>query len=153
MRSVKWVTRITAVERPFLGHFPMKYRYRGMAGVLDESPVGPMRVRSLITSPADGERLPVEAIALRGIAWSGSGAITKVEVEAGGAWLPAVLRGRLDGSGPATWTFAWTPPSSGPHSLAVRATDAGGHTQPESPISNEGGYGNNLVHRITIETG
>ena len=153
MRSVKWLTRITAVERPFLGHFPRKYRYRGMADVLDESPVGPIRVRSLITSPVDGERLPVEPFVLRGIAWSGSGAITNVEVGTGGAWLPVELGEPLDGTGPATWSFEWTPPSAGSHTLAVRATDAGGNRQPESPIRNEGGYGNNVVHRITIEAG
>ena len=153
MRSVKWLTRITAVERPFVGHFPRKYRYRGMAGVLDESPVGPIRVRSLITSPVDGERLPLEPIVLRGIAWSGNGAITTVQIGAGGTWLPAELGEPVDGTGPATWTFAWTPPSAGRHNFAVRATDAAGHTQPESPIRNEGGYGNNVVHRITIEVG
>jgi DMSO/TMAO reductase YedYZ molybdopterin-dependent catalytic subunit len=153
MRSVKWLTRITAVGRPFLGHFPRKYRYRGMADVLEESPVGPIRVRSLITSPTDGERLRVEPIVLRGIAWSGGGRITSVEVGIGRTWLPAELGEPLDGTGPATWTFAWAPPSGGSHALAVRATDAGGHRQPESPIRNEGGYGNNVVHRITIEAG
>ena len=52
MRSVKWLTRITAVEQPFVGHFPRKYRYRGDRELLDDSPVGTIRVRSLITTPA-----------------------------------------------------------------------------------------------------
>jgi len=153
MRSVKWLARITAGERPFLGHFPMKYRYRGETGALDESPVGPIRVRSLITSPLDGERLAIEPIVLRGIAWSGIGAITNVEISAGGPWMPAQLGEPVDGTGPVTWTFEWAPPSGGSHTLAVRATDATGHRQPESPIRNEGGYGNNVVQRITIEVG
>jgi len=153
MRSVKWVTRVTAVEQPFVGHFPRKYRFRGEAGVLDETPVGPIRVRSLITSPVDGERLPVEPIVLRGIAWSGAGPITNVEIEAGGDWTPARLGEPVEGTGPATWTLDWIPPSAGSHTLGVRATDAGGHRQPELPIRNEGGYGNNVVQRITVEVG
>ena len=82
MQSVKWLTRVTAVERPFAGHFPRKYRYRGQRGVIDESPVGAIRVRSLITSPADGQHLHVEPIVVRGIAWSGFQPVKSVEIEA-----------------------------------------------------------------------
>jgi DMSO/TMAO reductase YedYZ molybdopterin-dependent catalytic subunit len=151
MRSVKWLTRLTAVEQPFVGYFPRKYRYRGDREVLDESPVGPIRVRSLITSPADGQQLPREPIVLRGIAWSATQPITSVEVEAGSGWTPAEVGEPVDGSGPLTWRFDWTPPRVGSHRLAVRATDAAGDRQPESAVWNEGGYGNNVVHRIGIE--
>jgi DMSO/TMAO reductase YedYZ molybdopterin-dependent catalytic subunit len=151
MQSVKWLTRVTALERPFAGHFPRKYRYRGERGVVDGTPVGTIRVRSLITSPADGQRLPLEPIAMRGIAWSGARPITSVEVDAGGGWQPAELGERVDGTGPVPWTFDWIPSRTGSHSLAVRATDAGGDRQPETPIWNEGGYGNNVVQRVTVE--
>ena len=151
MRSVKWLTRITAVDNPFVGHFPSKYRYRGDRELPDGSPVGAIRVRSLITSPADGQRLPREPIVLRGIAWSGTQPITSVEIEAGAGWSPAELGEPVDGTGPSTWRFDWTPPRAGSHTLAVRATDADGDRQPESPVWNEGGYGNNVVHRIGIE--
>ena len=151
MRSVKWLTRITAVERPFVGHFPRKYRYRGDRELLDDSPVGTIRVRSLITAPADGQQLPREPIVLRGIAWSGAQPITSVEIEAGEGWTPAELGEPVDGTGPSTWRFDWTPPRAGSHELAVRATDAAGDRQPESPVWNEGGYGNNVVHRIGVE--
>jgi DMSO/TMAO reductase YedYZ molybdopterin-dependent catalytic subunit len=153
MQSVKWLTRVTAVERPFAGHFPRKYRYRGQRGVIDESPVGAIRVRSLITSPAVGQRLEPEPILVRGIAWSGIQPIASVEVDTGGGdWRPARMGEAVDGSGPVPWTFDWNP-AAGSHTLAVRATDAGGEGQPDSPIWNEGGYGNNVVHRITVEVG
>jgi sulfane dehydrogenase subunit SoxC len=151
MRSVKWLARITAVEQPFAGHFARKYRYRGERDVVDESPVGAIRVRSIITSPADGQHLLLEPIAVRGIAWSGIEDVASVQVEAGNGWQPAALGEPVDGTGPVPWTFDWMPARTGTHTLAVRATDAGGGTQPESPIWNEGGYGNNVVHRVTVE--
>lgn len=151
MRSVKWLMRITAVARLFAGHFPRKYRYRGDAGVADETPVGPIRVRSLITSPSDGERLPVGPTTVRGIAWSGNGPITDVEVDAGEGWLPARLAGTLDDAGGASFTFDWTPRAAGPHLLAVRATDQAGNCQPQASVWNEDGYGNNVVQRISVE--
>ena len=150
MRSVKWLTRITATNRPFDGHFPRRYRYRGQQGVVDGTPVGPMRVRSLITQPADGERVQRGPIAVRGIAWSGHGPITSVEVQAGGTWMPARLGRHTGTTAPATWALEWTPAAAGIHDLAVRAIDAAGNRQPQSPIWNEGGYGNNVVHRIAV---
>lgn len=153
MRSVKWLTRITATDRSFDGHFPRRYRYRGELGLPDGTPVGPMRVRSLITHPADGDRLAGGQIAVRGIAWSGHGPITSVEVQAGGTWMPARLGRPADDAAPVTWALDWTPHAPGTHALAVRATDAAGHRQPESSIWNEGGYGNNVVHRIGVTVG
>ena len=150
MRSVKWLTRITAVEEPFTGHFPRKYRYRGENGVIDGTPVGPMRVRSLFTWPADGERLPAVPVTLRGIAWSGDGQITSVEVNDGEMWLPARVREPVGGTGPVTWAIDWSPMGAGRYVLAVRAADAAGQRQPETSVWNEGGYGNNVVHRIAV---
>jgi DMSO/TMAO reductase YedYZ molybdopterin-dependent catalytic subunit len=150
MRSVKWLTRITATDRPFEGHFPRRYRYRGEVGLRDGTPVGPMRVRSLITQPADGDRLAGGPIEVRGIAWSGHGPIASVEVAAGGPWMTARLDRQADDAAPVTWSLDWTPSEHGDHALAVRATDAAGHRQPEAPVWNEGGYGNNVVHRIGV---
>jgi len=151
MRSVKWLTRITAVEQPFAAHFPRKYRYRGERGVIDGTAVGPIRVRSLITWPEDGAHLAIGPLTLRGIAWSGSNSIEQVEVEVDGSWLPARLGRPPDGTGPVPWSVEWTPSAAGRHALAVRAADAGGHEQPEASVWNEGGYGNNVVHRIVVE--
>ncbi|MGH2418171.1 MAG: sulfite oxidase [Candidatus Limnocylindria bacterium] len=150
MRSVKWLTRITAIDRPFEGHFPRRYRYRGERGVPDGTPVGPMRVRSLVTKPSDGERLRPGPIEVRGIAWSGHGSIASVHVQAGGSWMRARLDPQTDEAAPVTWSLHWTPPAAGPHAIAVSAADAAGNRQPETPIWNEGGYGNNVVHRIAV---
>ncbi len=151
MRSVKWLTSITAVEQPFAGHFPRKYRYRAEHGLPDETPVGPMRVRSLFTWPADGERLYPGRVTLRGIAWSGVAPVAAVEVGIGGSWIPARLRRPLDAYGPVIWTLPWSPSEPGRHVLAVRATDETGNRQPAEPVWNEGGYGNNVTQQVSIE--
>ncbi|MGI8999077.1 MAG: sulfite oxidase, partial [Candidatus Limnocylindria bacterium] len=112
-----------------------------------------IRVRSLFTAPGDGVYLPPGPVALRGIAWSGHGPIQRVEVGVGvgGPWLPARVGEPLEGTGPVRWSHDWTPPTAGMHTLGVRATDAAGHQQPESSIWNAGGYGNNVIHRISVE--
>jgi len=150
MRSVKWLTRITASDQPSAGHFPRKYRYRAERGVPEDTPVGPIRVRSLFTWPEDGARLDAAPATLRGIAWSGDGEIELVEVNVEGRWMPAELGSPLDGTGHVAWTLEWTPAGTGTHALAVCATDSAGHRQPDSSIWNEGGYGNNAVHRVTV---
>jgi len=153
MRSVKWLTRITAADEPFEGHFPRKYRYRGQSGVPEETPVGPIRVRSLITWPSDGARLSTAPVTMRGIAWSGECPIERVEVQLDGAWVAATLGEPLDGTGHVAWRLEWRLPAPGTSSVAVRATDAAGQLQPDRSVWNEGGYGNNVIHRISVTVG
>lgn len=147
MCSVKWLTTITAVDDPFEGHFRLKYRYYGDRDEPEEAFVGPVRVRSLITSPVDGS-VTDGHLEVRGVAWSGAGAIDAVEIQIDeGDWFNAVL-------GPHQARFAPTPWSAkvsldpGTHVIAARATDAKGNTQPLSPVWNRNGYANNVVHRI-----
>ena len=46
--------------------------------------------------------------------------------------------------------FAWTP-RPGRYALSVRATDAEGRTQPETPVWNPGGYSWNGIDEVTVE--
>ncbi|MEE9298604.1 MAG: sulfite oxidase [Acidimicrobiia bacterium] len=148
MSSVKWLTTITAVDRPFTGHFRQKYRYLGDPVAPEEAPVGRMRVRSLMTSPADGDEVGGEVV-ISGIAWSGHGPIAAVEVGIDGQRSDALLGSPFGRFGPTPWSVA-VPLDPGPHTLAARATDAVGNTQPLDPIWNRNGYANNVVHRIEV---
>ncbi len=148
MRSVKWLTRVEALDHAFAGHFARKYRYRGEAGVPDDTPVGPMRVRSLVTAPTDGEVLESGVISLRGIAWSGDGVITAVDVELDGEAGYAALTQPGDG-GPTAWRLD-REVAAGPHEVTVRATDSSGRRQPSRATWNEGGYGNNVAQRVAF---
>ena len=150
MASVKWVTSIDAVREPFTGYFQQqRYVYDEPSGVV---PVTRMRVKSIITSPADNGRSGRE-IVVRGWAWSGYGAITRVEIglDGGNSWQDATI-GTPDSA------HAWTPwecvmqaARIGRVSLRSRATDASGATQPDAIIWNRLGYGNNAVRTTIID--
>jgi len=150
MRSVKWLTRIDAHQHgEFDAHFPRKYRYRGETSVAAETPVAEMRVRSLFTFPERDAVLAPGGVSLRGIAWSGAGPISGVFIHANGGWHPARIVERMADAA-ARWEFDWEA-TPGAHTLAGRATDAAGATQPDMPAWNEGGYGNNVVQQITVQ--
>ncbi len=91
---VKWVTRITVLDREFDGFF-MKtaYRHPGKPVRPGEAvppekmqPVTSLRVKSVIGSPADGGTLaPNQATRITGAAWAGeAGPVTGVEVSTDG---------------------------------------------------------------------
>jgi sulfite oxidase len=156
MASVKWLTRVQLLTRPFDGHFQReRYVYRGEEGLEDETPVTRMRVRSVITAPADGASLPFVPIRVAGAAWSGYGAIRAVElsVDGGDGWSAARLEGAVRRSVVTPWSAVWTPPAPGTYRLIVRARDSAGNRQPLEPVWNELGYGNNVAHRITLRIG
>ncbi len=150
MRSVKWLTRIDAHEHgEFNAHFPRKYRYRGETSVAAETPVAEMRVRSLFTFPVHDAVLAPGGVSLRGIAWSGARPISGVSVNADDTWHAARIVERVADAA-VRWEFDWRA-TLGVHTLAVRATDAADATQPDMPVWNEGGYGNNVIQHITVQ--
>ena len=150
--SVKWLVSIELIEQPFDGHFQRDRYVYLKDGVLVE-PVSTMRVRSLITSPAEGETVRAGMRRVEGIAWSGVHAIARVEVSVdGGEWRMATLEG---GSRPAQ-SVAWSIDvelSAGAHRVRARATDAAGMTQPLEAEWNELGYGNNVVQEVVLTVG
>lgn len=146
--SVKWLTEIEATDRPFEGHFQTdRYVYEWPDR---REPVTHMKVRSLITHPEDGASVKAGRLVIRGLAWSGAAAVSRVEVSLGGGrWTEAALRG--------THRHAWrqwelTAQVERPGRLTIRsrATDAGGHTQPEHAEWNRLGYGNNSIQTVVV---
>ncbi|MCE2901772.1 MAG: sulfite oxidase [Gemmatimonas sp.] len=150
MANVKWLAALELRTVPFTGYFQrQRYVYDTADGV---TPVAEARVKSMITSLVDGGRCEARVI-VRGWAWSGAGAITRVELSVNGeAWREAQL-------GPAMSAYAWTPFElalmlpAGVVSLRSRATDAAGDTQPERIEWNRLGYGNNAVRAMTVRVG
>lgn len=156
MASVKWLTRIDVLDRPFDGFQQVVgYHYRKHAG--DPGvPITFAKVKSLMIPPGIPdwytrrrlvERGPVR---VAGRAWSGAGVeIARVEVAVDGAWRDAVVApqgGRFAWQG---WYCDWDA-APGEHELACRATDARGATQPLEPDWNTNGMGNNAVHRVGV---
>lgn len=153
MAWVKWLSRIHLRKEAFRGYYQATryvYAYQQNGERLTK-PVTRIRVKSLIISPLPGDRLAWgRSHIISGKAWSGSGPVTRVEVDAGSGWMPASVR---SGDGPydwCSWEFAWSPERRGPVLLRVRATDAEGETQPEEPFLNEFQYGMNAVHSVEV---
>ena len=116
-------------------------------------PIARFNVRSFITSPVEGARLPVGREArVRGIAFDGGYGITDVglSIDGGRSWQPAAL-GRDDGRYAfREWTAAITPAGTGPLDLKVRAVNRIGQTQPAAVLWNPAGYMRNVVETTRV---
>ncbi|MEJ2540922.1 MAG: sulfite oxidase [Gemmatimonadota bacterium] len=146
--SVKWLVGVEVADRPFEGWFQTdRYMYRREGHA---SPVTTMRVRSLLTSHADGARVPAGVVRIGGIAWSGEAPIARVELQVDdGPWTSARLTGSSEPGLAVGWEWDGTL-APGTRRLGVRAVDGRGRGQPERSAWNELGYGNNGIHRIRL---
>lgn len=156
MASVKWLSRIALLDRPFDGYQQVVgYRYtkqRGEPG----TPVRHAKVKGLIAPPGipdwyTGRRLVERGrVEIEGRAWSGAGvAVTRVELGVDGEWRPAELEPPVERFAWQRWRASWHA-EAGEHELACRATDAQGAVQPLAPDWNVGGMGNNAVQRLQV---
>ncbi len=153
--SVKWVTRIAAIAEPFRGYYQERRYVFVRPDGSQPTPLSTMHVKSLITSHADGDRIPLNPQVLAGVAWSGDGEIVRVEVAVGGdgVWQAARLE---DEARPHTWRrweYEWQPRYAGRHVIRVRAMDAQGNIQPDRAEWNVLGYCNNSIQQVVLEAG
>lgn len=151
MASVKWVTRIDILKEPFTGYFQrQRYVYDDENGV---TPVDRIRVKSIITSPADGSKTATRTLNVSGWAWSGHGAITRVEVgiDGGSPWQEAKLGVSDSPHSWTPWSLTITLPHAGRFALRSRATDASGAMQPDQIVWNRLGYGNNAIRYTLVD--
>lgn len=165
MKSLTWIRVLTQPDE----NFWMKSAYRVpdkprgtttpedvRAGRVTMLPIARMPVRSFIVTPDGGGRMPAGLPAsVRGIAFSGNGAITRVELseDGGSSWRDASLGADHGPHAFRTWEAVWTPPGPGEATLAVRATDAAGNVQPDGLVWNPGGYLWNRIERQRVTIG
>ena len=151
--SVKWLKRIEVLTQPFIGEFETgHYMYQWA----DRPPerVTVMRPRARITGPRQATTIDGGAKHIvRGKAWSGTGPVTNVDISLTGdsEWLPAHLETPKGPYQWQNWSFEWEPTEPGRKSLRARATDAAGNVQPEVPVWNRLGYGNNAIEVIYVD--
>ena len=152
MASVKWVRRIAALKSEFEGYF-QTYKY--VARFLDGSSrlITRMKVKSMITSPAQRHNTAYETIRLTGFAWSGESRIKKVEIstDSGYTWKLANLSDSNSRYLWTQWDFDWDEPSEGHHTIVCRATDHLGNLQPMESRWNELGYEVNSANAICLD--
>ena len=130
--NVKWIRRIELSDRPFMTRDetskytdPLK---DGSARIFSFV----MDAKSLITSPAYPERLPGRGwYQISGLAWSGRGRITGVEVsvDGGGTWEDATLQEPVLPKCTTRFRFPWRWEGDAAV-LMSRATDETGYVQP-----------------------
>jgi DMSO/TMAO reductase YedYZ molybdopterin-dependent catalytic subunit len=167
MKHLTWIRALTQEDKNFwmLPAYRIPDTARGDttpadvgAGRVKMVPIGQVNlpVRSFIIAPDGSEKLlPNLPVLVQGIAFSGDGPVTTVEVSAddGKSWVVASLGENLGPYSFRTWDFRWSPPGPGTYVLAVRATDAKGHVQPDTGVWNPGGYLWNKIERQTVVIG
>jgi DMSO/TMAO reductase YedYZ molybdopterin-dependent catalytic subunit len=165
---VKSLTWIRILDKPD-DNFWMKTAYRipatpngsttpddVKAGKVQTVPIGRMPVRSFLISPDGSAKIPAGlSVTLRGIAFSGHGRISKIEVSEndGKSWRLAHLGQDYGTYSFRTWDLEWTPKQPGRYRTAIRATDEKGNAQPDEAVWNPGGYLWNKIEREEIVVG
>jgi DMSO/TMAO reductase YedYZ molybdopterin-dependent catalytic subunit len=147
MASVKWLARLSLLERKFDGFFQAK-RY-----VIGDRPLREIAPRAVITWPREDERLPSRPFVARGYAWSGRGDLARVETSTDGGrrWQDATVADGISRYAWRQWHGAITPTSSGQLVLLARAVTTHGATQPIDEVRNTLGYANNAARPVRIE--
>lgn len=156
MTSVKWLVGIQALQRPFEGYHQSVYYVFAREGAADGSPkerVTLLRVKSLVTWPQRGQVLPPGSHGIRGVAWSGQGPVSRVEVSTDNArsWRPAELEGCVSSYAWQQWEYRWDVEQAGVYLIRARATDDKGNTQPAQAPWNFRGFANNSIHVVPVE--
>jgi DMSO/TMAO reductase YedYZ molybdopterin-dependent catalytic subunit len=152
--SVKWVSKIEAATKPFLGYFQTeKYTIKHRTGGGTKTDiVGPMPVKSEILRPVEGDVLGVGGNRIFGMAWAGEEAVAGVEVSVDGGvtWQRAELQGIRAPYSWTAWEYLWEAAGPGSYSIMSRAISANGEVQPMDHDTLRGGYLINFCRPIPI---
>ena len=165
--SHKWLTRIWIRDREHDGQGMTGTSYRvpnrpmipgGKADEADFRILESMPVRSVVTNPPNGARLPAgtREVSLRGAAWAGDLTVSRVDLsrDFGATWTEAQLAPTHNRYDWHRWTARLSLPSDGYYEVWVRATDSQGRMQPHLAGNwNPQGYGGNAMHRVAILVG
>ncbi len=128
--SIKWLRRLKVVDTPL-------HTRDETSKYSDLRPDGkalqftfPMDVKSVITRPSGGQQIAPGFHHISGLAWSGHGAVRRVEVstDGGESWRAAALDGRPAAHAPVRFRLDWVWDGA-LATLLSRATDRGGHRQ------------------------
>lgn len=133
---VKWIHRIEVMSRMPDCYHQTHYFVSGKSpDDPDKKMMTALGVKSVITEPQDDDSpLPPGEHAIRGRAWSGEGAITRVEVsvDGGASWKDAHIEHSPDRWLWKRWSFLWRADRPGTYTIMARATDERGRTQPQT---------------------
>lgn len=154
VNNIKYVKQVAFTERETDAKIQTSgYRMRpvGEKGAPDQLSMWEMNVKSWVTSPVTSAA--AGRVQIQGVAFGGAHAVKSVEVsiDGGRSWRKARF------VGPDLGQFAWRPfvleaeLKPGTYTIASRATNTKGSTQPEEFPENERGYGHNGWRRHAVE--
>jgi sulfite oxidase len=161
-RSVKWLGRLTLLEEPSSNYFQTS-AYRMQREVNPQDPrdvsrgaaLSEVPLNAVILEPVPEQVVRAGRVRVRGWAMgSGGRPVTAVElsITGGQTWE----RARILSSPGAAWTWAFWEAvvnlAPGHYTLAARAADGAGATQPPTVTAtwNVKGYNNNAWHEVMI---
>ncbi|MDH3357751.1 MAG: sulfite oxidase [Desulfobacteraceae bacterium] len=154
---VKWLHKITVLDRPFEGFYMDKvYRkfQKGQDPKTSEVVTG-INLKSIITQPEQSEKLGAGLVTVLGAAYAGEAKVERVviSVDNGKTWHAATFIGPDEPYAWRQWQFLWSVKEKGEYTLMSRATDTQGNQQPMNADWNVLGYGNNGVreHAVTVQ--
>lgn len=153
MASVKWLAEINVIDNNFTGPFQTDdYIYYYGNGATE--PVTENNVNSTIQQPLDNQILPAGEYIIKGIAWTGSGLVDKVELSfnKGEIWESATLTQLPKPHKTVEWKFSKNLQAGKEYYISVRATDSSGRIQPTESIWNKKGYGYNGIMNIQVKS-
>lgn len=128
--NVKWLHRLKVTAEPY-------YTREETSKYTDLMPDGTarqfsfvMEAKSVITAPSPGHQLVAGLHEIRGLAWSGRGRITQVDVtvDGGASWQPATLHGPVLPKCHTRFSLPWRWDGNATV-IASRATDETGYVQ------------------------
>src|SRR3984885_1694167 len=127
--NTKWLRHIKAVDQYQLNMNDFGHLQRSPINAALEYQIGP---KSVITYPSGGQKLPERGwYEITGLAWSGGGAVRKVDVstDGGKSWHAAQLKGTPQPMAHTRFGFMWNW-QGGEHVLLSRTPDEIGQVQP-----------------------
>lgn len=127
--NVKWLRRIKVVDQYYMTYNDFGHLTRDPANAALGYQIGP---KSVITHPSGGQKLPGRGFyEVSGLAWSGGGKVSRVEVstDGGSTWKDADIRGMAQRMAHTRFSFEWNWDGS-ECELQSRCTDEIGQVQP-----------------------
>jgi DMSO/TMAO reductase YedYZ molybdopterin-dependent catalytic subunit len=155
MASVKWIKKITVIDREFIGPYQVVdyVYYTSKENDIGKIPVTTINVNSTIQYPLDMQILKTGVYEIKGIAWTGTGSITKVEIsiDGGNTWRSCQFTSVSEKYTWTHWSYEWDAQKKGEYIIKSKATNSHGNVQPIEPFWNKKGYGFNAIDCITVK--
>ena len=146
----KWITEIELIDHVHLGHWERQPESRDDVKWSDPAIAtvnslidAPLSVWDDIKDPGNGgvtvrpqtiRGTVGDTFTIHGIAMAGERTVEKVEVSTNGfgSWQEADIMTPREPNVWVTWEYEWELPATGEYTIAARATDSGGDTQPRT---------------------